>query len=106
MGVDSMHFNPPKKWVLDIFRSSAQVLHKLATKFLVKRCRTGTGEKVVKEVCRFPDGSLDKYNETSPQQIVEDVCNILMGILHLHQIQYTSLHSLYQTQPQQFHRWF
>ena len=37
-----MHFNPPEKWVFDIFRFSAQVFCKLTMKFLVWRCRTGT----------------------------------------------------------------
>lgn len=45
-----MHFDPPEKWVFDIFGFGAEVFCKLTTKFLVERCRTRACKEVVKEV--------------------------------------------------------
>ena len=101
-----MHFDPPEKRVFDIFGFGAQVFCKLTTKFLVERCRTRAREKVVKEVGRFPDGGLNKYNELSLHQIMEEICNIPMEIPPRHRIQDTSPHSLYQILPQRSHGQF
>ena len=105
-GVDSTHLNPPEKQAFDIFGFGAQVFCKLTTKFLVKRCGTGASEKVVKEVGWFLDEYFNKYNELSPHQIMEDICNVLMEIPPRHLIQYTSPHSLYQILPRWSHERF